>query len=525
MVGNLLLASAKTILSFLSGSAALIADALHSFSDLLVSVLVLAGLKFNKKKIEALVTLIVGIAIIFVAVGFAIELFFKDPVLIKNIVWAVSGQIIIITATYILYKYKTTIGEEENSESLIADGAHTKSDMLSSIGVLVSLIGTLIGLNLDKAAAFVIFFLILYQSLETIWNAICLFRGSLQYIDQFNNIWLSKIKENTTKFWQKVVLNKKRSLITFSACIIIIYCIPGFYVVEQNENGVKTIFGVTQEKVIEPGFHFDPLYLFSTLELINISEIRNMEYGFRYNDPSSDDIMISQFETFHNSRKYHAVATEEDQLTGDGSIIKLSLIVEYRVENPIDYLKKCDNPEEILRVETGSQLQKVIGSLELFDVLNKKRASIEQMVLDNINKSIEDFETGLIVEKILIVSITPHLRTVYMFRTVQDEELYKETLIYDAQAVKARQLPYYRGLSYEKIAMAEAEAKSIILKAIRESTEYKLLERQYILNKDALLYRLELDSRAAILNKAGKILIENKLSDNLIRINQLREEE
>ena len=524
MAGNFFLAAAKTLLSLISGSAALLADALHSFSDLLVSLLVLAGLRFNRKRIEAIVSLIVGFFILSVAAGFAVELFFREPVEIKKVAWAVSGQIIIIITTYILYKYKTVIGKEENSESLIADGSHTKSDMLSSIGVLVSLVGTLIGLNLDRIAAFIIFFLILYQGLETISGAIIILRGKNESSPFLYNFPFEK--KAAQKFKElKIYINKnrKKPLIYFAIIFFIAYFIPGFYIIDESEQGVRTVAGIVEREIIEPGLHLDPLFFISKIDKFKTDKIKTLEYGFRKRDISADDVLINQWETVHNSKKYSADENEEDLLTGDGSIININLIVEYRISDPVSYLIYAEDPLSILRIETGSQLQKISGSMPLFSALNKGRSYIEQELKIRLNRSLNQIKTGLTVEDIYLFSVHPHLETAYIFRFVQNEEQHKDTLLYDAEAVKEKQLPYYRGLAYEKIVEAEAQAKAIVLEAESDAVIYKVLEREYLENKEALTFRLLLENRNKILKNSEKIIIDKSLKDNLIRIGQGRE--
>ncbi len=525
MAGNFILACAKTILSLISGSAALIADALHSFSDLLVSILVLAGLQFNRKRIEAIVSLFVGLLIISVAVGFAVELFLKEPVIIKNIVWAVTGQIIIIIGTYILYRYKTIVGKEENSDSLIADGAHTKSDMLSSIGVLVSLTGTLIGLNLDRIAAFIIFFLILYQGLETIGGAFSLLRGNNESVPYFYSFpFIKQLRLHGTNIKQNIIKNRKRSFILMFLFFLLIYMIPGFYTVDESEKVVRTILGVTQKKTISTGLHFDPLYLVSSIEKIDIKTIKTLEYGFKSKDIPTDDILIYQWETISNSNKYSINENENDILTGDGSIININLIVEYRILDPYAYLVNTADPLSILRIETGSHIQKVAGSMPLFFVLNEGLSDIEKEIKTRLNSSMSQLNTGLIIEDVFLFSIHPHLSTTYIYRNVQNEEQNKDTLLFEAQAVKEKQLPYYRGLAYEKIKEAEANAKAIVLKARSDTELYKILENIYLINRDAVSFNLQIDSRNKILNDSEKILIDKSLKDNLIRIDGGSEE-
>lgn len=515
MAGNLLLAIAKTALSLFSGSTALMADALHSFSDLLVSLLVMAGLKFNRKKIEASVTLFVGILIISVAIGFVVELLYREQPLLQNIMWTVCGQVLLIIITYILYKFKTEIGVEEKSESLIADGSHTKSDMFSSIGVLISLTGSLIGLNLDKAAAFIIFFLILYQGLETILSTVYLFRDK--------EIFHLNLKIIQDKLLDSIQKRKKLLFLFCLTLALAAYIFPGFYIIDQNQSGIRTILGVTGKTVLKPGLHFDLMHPISSVRVISTSTIHNLEYGFSTIENTKVDILINQMETIHNSRAYDVLYNEEDLLTGDGSITNMYIIVEYRISNPYSYVSYTEDPELLLRTETGAHLQKVVGSLALFEVLNGKRAFIEEELSKRLNSSMDFLQTGIFIENTIIYSINPHLATVYMYRNVQDEEQYKETLLYDAQAVKSKQIPYYRGLAYEKIINAGALAGEITLKAERDAAYYKMIEKEFELNREAVIYRLRLDSRTRLLKDTKKILIEQSLKENLIRLSSDRE--
>jgi len=350
--------------------------------------------------------------IISVAVTFAVELFLKESQIIENISWAVAGQIIIIIGTFILYKYKTIIGKEEESESLIADGSHTKSDMLSSIGVLISLVGTLIGLNLDRSAAFIIFFLILYQGLETIGGALILLTGKNSSSPFLYSFPLIKyIIETSTKIKLYSKNNRKKSIFLISIFVLIIYFIPGIYIVDESETAVKTFIGKIQEETINPGIHLEPLYFLSSVNIFNTEGINTMEYGFKFKNKSANDVLINQWETVHNSRKYSPNIIEEDLLTGDGSIININLIIEYKIDDPISYMTSTSEPKAILRLETGARLQKITGSMTLFTSLNDGRAFIESELKTQLNKSMKHIQSGLFIMDIHIFSIHPHLDT------------------------------------------------------------------------------------------------------------------
>ncbi len=169
---NLILVGIKALLAFLSGSLALIADAMHSFSDVISSATVLAGIKISKRKskgfpyglykVENLVALISAVLIFVVGYQIVCTVFFEQRLLKKgNIPWTVTGVLLTMAITYAFSRYELRRGQEIGSPSLIADAKHIHADMLSSSAILAGLMGTWFGLDLDRiAAVFVLLFVL-----------------------------------------------------------------------------------------------------------------------------------------------------------------------------------------------------------------------------------------------------------------------------------------------------------------------------------------------------------------------------
>jgi cation diffusion facilitator family transporter len=169
---NLTLLGIKALLAFLSGSLALIADAMHSFSDVISSATVLAGIKISKRKsksfpyglykVENLVALISAILIFVVGYEIVCTVFLEQHVLKKeNIPCAIIGVLLTMGITLIFSRYELRQGERIGSPSLVGDAKHIHADMLSSAAILVGLMGSLFELDLDRiAAAFVLVFVL-----------------------------------------------------------------------------------------------------------------------------------------------------------------------------------------------------------------------------------------------------------------------------------------------------------------------------------------------------------------------------
>jgi cation diffusion facilitator family transporter len=156
IVVNLILAVIKGIGGILGNSRALLADAVHSASDVLSSIAVLVGIRAAQKppdsehpyghgKAENIATLIV--AILLAVVGLEILM---DAI---SVIWSETESNTSMLALYIvlfsilvkeaLFQYKNRLGKKINSPAIIADAWHHRSDAISS---LIAFIG--IGLSI-----------------------------------------------------------------------------------------------------------------------------------------------------------------------------------------------------------------------------------------------------------------------------------------------------------------------------------------------------------------------------------------
>ena len=169
---NLILVGIKAVLSFLSGSVALIADAIHSFTDVISSLTVFAGIKISKRKsknfpyglykVQNFVSLLSSIFIFIAGYEIVHTAFFEQHTLkTKYLPYAIAGVLLTMVITFAFSRYELRKGKEMGSPSLIADAKHIRTDMLSSMVILAGLVGGWFGLNLDRiAAVLVVFFVV-----------------------------------------------------------------------------------------------------------------------------------------------------------------------------------------------------------------------------------------------------------------------------------------------------------------------------------------------------------------------------
>jgi cation diffusion facilitator family transporter len=178
----------KLVTGIFGNSQALIADAVHSISDLFTDAVVLIGIKISQKppdkthhfghaRIETLASFIVGMALIGTALYLGIEasltIYRQDeyhPTLL-----ALLGAGVSIVLKEALYHYTIRTGRRIESQLIVANAWHHRSDALSSVAVFVGVAGTQINPSwhfLDAFAALLVSFFIVKVGLEILKDAL-----------------------------------------------------------------------------------------------------------------------------------------------------------------------------------------------------------------------------------------------------------------------------------------------------------------------------------------------------------------
>ena len=165
---DLLLGVAKILGGTVAQSQALIADGVHSLSDLATDVIVLYAAKHSHReadeehpyghgRIETLATVALGVGLVIVAVGIgydAIDRLFHIERLLQPTMLALYIALVSVFAKEFIYHYSMRIARKFRSEMLKANAWHSRTDAISSIIVVIGVIGSMAGLHyLDAIAA------------------------------------------------------------------------------------------------------------------------------------------------------------------------------------------------------------------------------------------------------------------------------------------------------------------------------------------------------------------------------------
>ncbi|OON97431.1 MAG: cation diffusion facilitator family transporter [Candidatus Epulonipiscioides saccharophilum] len=186
IVLNIILFILKLGIGIISGSLAIIGDAINNFSDFTSSIITIVSFKiaakpadkkhpFGHARIEYISGLVISLFI--VAIGFQILISSVQKIFVQEeLVINAYSYVILTFSIFIkiwLYKFNTRIGNEIESNTILAAAKDSINDVYISLGILVSiLVSEKIGINLDGYIGLLVAIFIIYSGVMLIKETI-----------------------------------------------------------------------------------------------------------------------------------------------------------------------------------------------------------------------------------------------------------------------------------------------------------------------------------------------------------------
>ena len=184
---NVVMATLQIVVGVLSKSQALIADGIHSLSDLVSDFVVLlanhhsqkdadADHPYGHQRFETAANLVLGALLLLVGVGMLWAAFKKleTPASIDTVhTMALWVALAALVSKELLFRYMLAVAKRVKSSLLVANAWHARSDAASSLVVAIGLMGNMAGFALlDPIAALIVGFMVGKMGWEFGWNAI-----------------------------------------------------------------------------------------------------------------------------------------------------------------------------------------------------------------------------------------------------------------------------------------------------------------------------------------------------------------
>ena len=277
---------------------------------------------------------------------------------------------------------------------------------------------------------------------------------------------------------------------------LLIWAASGIYIVDASERGVVFRFGKHLETT-QPGPHWHIPWPVGSKEIVNVSEVRTIEVGYR------------------NSAR-NKVPNEALMLTDDENIVDLQFAVQYVRTNPEDYLFFNRNPDQAVKQAGESAIREIVGKSKMDFVLQEGREELAVDARDLMQLVLDRYQTGITVSQVTIQNAQPPDQVQASFddavKAKQDQERQKN----EGQAYYNDIVPKAQGAAARLAQEAEAYRGRVVAAAEGEAARFESVLAEYNKAPTVTRERIYLDTMQSIFTNATKVYIDQKDNSNLL---------
>lgn len=311
-------------------------------------------------------------------------------------------------------------------------------------------------------------------------------------------------------FRRIVSLIRKRIKIVVLAIIALIVFLGSFFQIEPEEVGVITRFG-KYVRTVDPGLNLKMPFV-ETLYKVPVERQQKLEFGFRTTDISSSRTGYTKKNTKEESM----------MLTGDLNLADVEWVVQYRVDNPYNYLFKVKNPESTLRDMSEAAMRQVVGDRTVNEVLTVGRTEVASKVQIILQELSNEYSLGVKIDQVVLQDVNPPDEVKAAFNAVNQAQQERETLINEAESEYNKVVPKARGQAEETIQKAKGYAAERVNNAQGEVSRFNDLYEEYVKAPEVTRTRLYLETMNKVLPELGNKIITDETGSNVLPLLQMQ---
>jgi membrane protease subunit HflK len=214
--------------------------------------------------------------------------------------------------------------------------------------------------------------------------------------------------------------------------------------------------------------------------------------------------------------QFRNVDEEASMLTGDLNVADVEWVVQYRIVDPRRFLFRVRNPEETLRMLSEAVMRQTVGDRTVNEVLTVGRQEIATLVEQKLQELLEQYETGLHVEQIVLQNVTPPDPVRPSFNEVNQAEQEREQKVNAAQSEYNLVIPRARGEALQTIAQAEGYALERVNRAEGDAARFTAVFEEYQRAPEVTRRRLYLETLGTVLPQAGQRVVVDEDAQSVL---------
>lgn len=304
---------------------------------------------------------------------------------------------------------------------------------------------------------------------------------------------------------KKKFFDYSRHILWIAAGLIIIVGLKGaIYSIGPDEVGVIQRFG-KYIGLSSSGLHAKIPLGIDNVTPIKVEKIFKEEFGTRSLDTES-----------RAGRSHGADLDASLMLTGDLNILDVRWIVQFKIKDPIKLLFVVRNPRDVVRNVSEIVMRRLVGDYSVDEVLTVKREEIDHLAQIEMQKILDDYQTGVQVITVKLLDVNPPDKVKPAFNEVNEAKQEKEKMINQAWEAYNKSIPRATGEAERTIRDAEGYSLDKINRAKGESERFLVTLSEYKKAPEITRKRLYLETLADVLPKAKeKYIIDPRQSSIL----------
>jgi len=279
--------------------------------------------------------------------------------------------------------------------------------------------------------------------------------------------------------------------------LLVLAGLTSFYTVQPEEQAVVKRFGAVVG-MTDPGLHFKLPFGIDTVQFVATERVLKQEFGFRTEGTGAGG------RTRYSDRPY---AHESLMLTGDLNIIDVEWVVQYRIQDPINFLYEMRSPTRTLRDISESVMRRVVGNKLGSEVLTVGRVDIQATARDEIQQIMDRYDSGIHVITVELQDVVPPEAVQPAFNEVNEARQERERMINEARKKVNQEIPKAEGRALRTVAEAEGYATERVNRAKGESARFSAVLREYRQAPRVTRSRMYLETLGDILPNIGQVLV------------------
>ncbi|MCW3481356.1 FtsH protease activity modulator HflK [Neisseriaceae bacterium JH1-16] len=292
----------------------------------------------------------------------------------------------------------------------------------------------------------------------------------------------------------------KGGALTIVGVVAAIWLASGLYVVDAREEGVVLRMG-SYNRTTESGLQWHLPYPFEKVEIVNLTEVRSIEVGYR-------------------SSAKNRVPEESLMLTQDQNIIDVQLSVQYDVIDPKAFLfnnaSDDRDAKDIVKQAAETAIREEVGRSKVDFVLNEGRAQLAANTQRLMQSILDRYGVGVRIAKVNINDVQPPEQVSAAFDDAIKAGQDKDKLRNEGLAYANEVIPKAKGFAARLLEEAQGYKQKVVANAEGDASRFKQVLPEYNKAPKVTRDRLYFDMMQQIMSSTTKVVVDQKGGNNLL---------